>query len=141
MAVSSDQGDSLDVHPRNKKPIGERLARQALNKVYGMKNVVAEGPGILSAKRIADNKVELAFDNAKGLATADGNSPITFEVAEYEGIFYPASAYITDANTVVLSTEADITPRIVRYGWQPFTRANLVNAEGLPASTFRIKVE
>lgn len=34
MAVSSDKGDSLDVHPKDKRPIGERLARWALNQTY-----------------------------------------------------------------------------------------------------------
>lgn len=140
MAVSSDQGDSLDVHPRNKKPIGERLGRQALNKVYKMKNVVPEGPNIVKAVS-QDGKVRLTFENANGLTTSDGNAPLTFEVAEFEGQYYPASAVINDNDEVVITTTEPITPRIVRYGWQPFTRANLVNGEGLPASTFKVKVE
>ena len=140
MAVSSDQGDPVDVHPTNKKPIGERLGRQALNRVYGMKNVVPEGPDILSARKTGENKVTLTFDNAKGLTTSDGNAPITFEVAQYEGMFIPASAEITPENTVVLTVSEDIDPKIVRYGWQPYTKANLVNGEGLPTSTFKVKV-
>lgn len=140
MAVSSDQGDSLDVHPRNKKPIGERLGRQALNRVYGMKNVVPEGPGIVKAKATGDNQVTLSFDNAAGLKTSDGGTPITFEVAQYDGMFVPVAAEITPDNTILLTVPNDMTPNIVRYGWQPFTRANLVNGEGLPASTFRINV-
>ena len=139
MAVSSDQGDSIDVHPKNKKPIGLRLGRQALNRVYGMKNVVPEGPG--PVKAISDGKnVKVLFTNADGLSTSDGKSPITFEVAEYEGLFYPAVAQITDDNSIILSSDEVTNPKIVRYGWQPFTRANLINGEGLPASTFKINV-
>ena len=141
MAVSSDYGDSLDVHPRNKKPIGERLGRQALNKVYGMKNVVAEGPGILTASKTSDNKVKLIFENADGLTTSDGNLPITFEVAEFEGIYYPATAEITPDNAIILTSDEVKNPTMVRYGWQPFTRANLVNGEGLPASTFKLAID
>ena len=37
MAVSSDRGDSLDVHPKQKREVGERLAAWALNKTYGYK--------------------------------------------------------------------------------------------------------
>ncbi|MCH5232723.1 MAG: sialate O-acetylesterase [Muribaculaceae bacterium] len=140
MAVSSDRGDSLDVHPRDKKMIGHRLGRQALNKVYKMKNVVPEGPTILKANKTSDNKVTLSFENAEGLTTSDGQPPITFEVAEYEGVYYPASAQIV-GNEIILSGSEPITPKIVRYGWQPFTRANLVNGEGLPASTFKVKVK
>lgn len=142
MAVSSDKGDSLDVHPRNKKPVGERLARQALNKVYGMKNIVPEGPSIISAKKTGDNKVVLSFENAGGLTTSDGGAPITFEVAQYEGLFQPVeSVEITPDNQIIISAPDGMAPNIVRYGWQPFTRANLVNGEGLPASTFRIEVQ
>ena len=44
MAVSSDLGDSLDVHPKHKQPVGERLAHWALNQTYGKKNVTPSGP-------------------------------------------------------------------------------------------------
>lgn len=139
MAVSSDQGDSIDVHPKNKKPIGQRLGRQALNRIYGMTNVVPEGPG--PVKAISEgNKVKVLFNNAEGLTTSDGNSPITFEVAQYDGIFYPATAEITGDNSIILTFSEQIIPQFVRYGWQPYTRANLVNGEGLPASTFKINI-
>lgn len=141
MVVSSDQGDSLDVHPRNKKPIGERLGRQALNKVYGMKNVVPEGPSIISAKKGTDNTVVLTFENAEGLTTSDGLSPLTFEIAEYEGLFQPVEkVVITPDNKLVVYAPEGMNPHIVRYGWQPFTRANLVNGASLPTSTFRVNI-
>lgn len=44
MVVSSDKGDSLNVHPTDKRPIGERLAYWALNKTYGWKHIVPSGP-------------------------------------------------------------------------------------------------
>ncbi len=59
-----------------------------------------------------------------------------FEVAEYDGIYYPATAEVVGEQVKVYSKEVQ-NPRYVRYGWQPFTRANLINREGLPASTFR----
>lgn len=139
MAVCSDVGDSLDVHPTNKKPVGQRLGRQALNRVYGMANVTPQGPEIRSACLIGANRVELTFDYADGLTTADGNQPLTFEIAAFEGLFIPVdSAVITSDNKITLYSMSIEQPRFVRYGWQPFTRANLVNSDGLPASTFRV---
>ena len=44
MAVSSDYGDSLDVHPRNKNRLENASARWALNKTYGMHDVLPSGP-------------------------------------------------------------------------------------------------
>ena len=135
MAVSSDQGDSLDVHPKNKKPVGERLARQALNRTYGMKTVVPSGPLFRSAE-FRKGAAYVSFDFANGMSSSDGKALRTFEVAETEGLFYPAKAEIVGDRIKVYSDQVK-HPRYVRYGWQPFTRANLVNAQGLPASTFR----
>ena len=135
MAVSSDNGDSLDVHPRNKKPIGERLARWALNKTYGMSHILPSGP-LFQQADFRENAVYITFNYGKGLKSSDGRPLRTFEVAETEGIYYPAVAEIIDGQIKVYSEQVK-HPRYVRYGWQPFTRANLVNEAGLPASTFR----
>ena len=134
MAVSSDHGDSLDVHPICKKPVGERLARGALNKTY-QKNVIPSGP-LFRGANVRGGKVFLSFDYGKGMRSSDGKPLQCFEVAEYDGIYYPATAEVVGDQVKVYSKEVP-NPRYVRYGWQPFTRANLINREGLPASTFR----
>ena len=60
----------------------------------------------------------------------------TFEVAEEEDRYVPAQAEVV-GNQVKVWSEEVLHPRYIRYGWQPFTRANLVNGAGLPASTFQ----
>lgn len=134
MAVSSDHGDSLDVHPRRKQPIGERLARWALAKTYGQ-HITPSGPVFSSVTRQADALI-VSFLYADGLQTSDGKAPSCFEIAEEDGLFQPATATI-EGNTVRLTSPTIKHPRYVRYAWQPFTRANLVNGDQLPASTFR----
>ena len=134
MAVTSDCGDSLDVHPKRKQPVGERLARWALSKTYGMA-LTPSGPIYKGVVREGDALV-VSFDYADGLCTSDGKSPSTFEIAEEEGMYYPATAVVS-GTTVLLTSPAVKHPRFVRYGWQPFTRANLINGDALPASTFR----
>ncbi len=134
MAVSSDHGDSLDVHPTCKQPVGERLARWALNKTY-LKDIVPSGP-LFRGADVRGEKVYLSFDYGQGMRSSDGKSLRCFEVAEFEGIYYPATAEVVGKQVKVYSKEVR-NPRYVRYGWQPFTRANLVNRAGLPASTFR----
>lgn len=138
MAVSSDCGDSLDVHPLRKQPVGQRLARWALNKTYG-KSITPSGPIYKGVVRSADALI-VSFDYADNLCTSDGKQPSTFEIAEEEGMYYPATAVI-EGNTVRLTSPEVKNPRYVRYGWQPFTRANLINGDALPASTFRGKAE
>lgn len=139
MAVSSDVGDSLDVHPRIKRPVGERLARIALHDTYGFDNIEPGGPAPLSAITSGDGTVTLVMSHADGLRTSDGQAPRTFEVAEIEGLYVPAEARIS-GNTVTLSGHGLAKPRYLRYGWQPFTRANLVNSNNLPTSTFKMEV-
>lgn len=134
MAVSSDHGDSSDVHPTCKQPVGERLARWALNKTY-LKDIVPSGP-LFRGADVRGEKVYLSFDYGQGMRSSDGKSLRCFEVAEFEGVYYPATAEVVGEQVKVYSKEVR-NPRYVRYGWQPFTRANLVNRTGLPASTFR----
>lgn len=135
MAVSSDQGDSLDVHPINKKPVGERLACLALNKTYGMEQIIPSGP-LFRSVEFRGGAAYVSFDYAGGMHASDDKSLRTFEIAEIEGLYYPAVAEIVGDQIKVYSKEVK-KPCYVRYGWQPFTRANLLNGAGLPASTFR----
>lgn len=138
MVVSSDHGDSLNVHPTHKQPIGERLARWALSDSYGY-SITPSGPLFESVVREGEALV-VSFAFGEGLRTSDGNSPSCFEIAEEEGLYHPAN--VTIVGDKVQLTSPDLkAPRYVRYAWQPFTRANLVNKDGLPASTFRGEVK
>ena len=139
MAVCTDRGDSLDVHPTRKQEVGERLAYWALNKTYGHE-VVPSGP-LYKSVTFDKNIAYVSFDYAEGMKTAEeGAELLTFEVAGEDQIFYPAKAVIV-GNQVKVWSDKVKEPTIVRYGWQPFTRANLVNGAGLPASTFRSDVQ
>ena len=138
MAVCTDRGDSLDVHPTRKQEVGERLAYWALNKTYGH-SVVPSGP-LYKSVSFQKNVAYVSFDYAEGMKAADGNEIVTFEVAGEDQMFYPAKA-VVEGNQVKVWSDKVKEPKIVRYGWQPFTRANLVNGAGLPASTFRSDVK
>ena len=135
MAVCTDKGDSLDVHPIQKQEVGERLAAWALNQTYGNKNVVPSGP-LYKDISFRKNVAYVSFDYAEGLKASDSHELRTFEIAGEDQMFYPAKAMV-EGNEIKLWSDQVRNPKIVRYGWQPFTRANLVNGAGLPASTFR----
>ena len=139
MAVCSDIGNKADVHPRRKREIGQRLAAWALNKTYGMTDVVPSGP--LFNDVVFNNDLAIvSFDYAEGMTTSDGKAIRTFELAGDDGLFYPAEAkVINETSTIEVKSDKVTAPVAVRYGWQPFTDANLVNAAGLPASTFMSK--
>ena len=135
MAVTSDLGDPTDVHYRQKRPVGERLALQALEKHYGHA-VKADGPLAKEAARVGQD-VYVDFYPQDALRSADGGPIVGFEVQDAaDGLFHPVAAEVS-GGLVRLDCAAIRTPKAVRYAWQPYTRANLVNATGLPASTFR----
>ena len=136
MAVSSDKGDSLNVHPCDKRPIGERLARWALSETYHFR-IIPSGP-LVDTVSIKGNEVHVSFKYSEGLHGSDGDIR-GFEIAENDGLFYPVQAIVKN-NQVILKSDKVNIPRFVRYGWQPYTRANLVNRDLLPASTFRIRI-
>ena len=143
MAVSYDFGPSSkgrsDVHPTEKKPIGERLARLALHDVYGKKDVVVSGPAPLKASAKGAELV-VTFDSAKGLKASSGDALTGFEVAGADGKFVPAEAKVV-GETVVVSSKGVGSPKTVRYAWASWCKeSNLVNGEGLPASTFSLSV-
>lgn len=139
MAVSSDLGDSLDVHPRRKREVGERLALQALHNTYGY-NMISEGPKPTGIRAEGDTLV-ITMANGAGMHPAGGDRLLTFEVSAVEdGVYYPAQAEIVNDATIRVYSMQVKDPRSVRYGWQPFTRANLVNEKGLPASTFKMSL-
>ena len=77
----------------------------------------------------------LHFDHAQGLTATRG-----FELAADDGLFYHADIKI-EGDKILLSSPSVKNPVVVRYGWQGFTDADLRNAQGLPASTFQLKVE
>lgn len=137
MVVSMDAGDSLNVHYTNKKPIGERLALQALHYTYH-KAIISDGPEVLSAIRSGD-KIILSFQKEQVLTTADKKLPRGFELINDQDQRFHAEAAIRN-NKVVLTVPPHENMKSVGYAMQPFTHANLVNQTGLPASTFMIGV-
>ena len=140
MVVTSDLGDPVDVHYTNKKPVGDRLALWALHDVYGQKKVVSSGPTFKNIK-VSGKKLTVSFDNASGLKASNESGQVTgFEIAGKDGRFHPAVAQIK-GESVILTSKDVAKPVMVRYAWEPYTRANLVNGAGLPASTFREEVK
>ena len=133
MAVSYDYGHPTDVHPKNKQPIGERLAQWALGDTYG-KKVLPSGPLFRSAT-FNGKAATVTFDYAQGMHSADGKTLRGFELSNGNGIFYPATAEVIGEEVKVTSEEVS-TPKAVRYGFSPVTDGNLVNEANLPASTF-----
>ena len=151
MAVAielADIGNPHDVHAKNKKDVGERLALWALAKDYGKKNLVYSGP-LFKDMKVEGAKIRIAFDSVgSGLtvATKKGYDPVVkeprgklrkFAIAGDDKKWVWADAVI-DGKTVVVSSPEVPKPVAVRYAFAANPEGcNLYNNEGLPASPFR----
>ncbi|SHL36033.1 sialate O-acetylesterase [Chitinophaga jiangningensis] len=140
MAVAIDLGEWNDIHPDNKKEVGDRLALAARKLVY-KENIIASGPLYLSAEA-AGNKITLSFsDTGTGLATTDAGAPATFEIAGADKKFVWAEAKIEGDKVVVWSNNV-ASPVYVRYAWSDNpVNPNLINSAKLPASPFQAGVK
>ena len=135
MAVITDVGDEKDIHPKQKQPVGERLAMAALGLAYGQP-LKWEGPEF-DAMKVEHGKAILRFRlHGSNLETPNGEEPKGFTIAGDDRKFVNASARI-EGNTVVVWSEQVPNPAAVRYGWANYPVVNLRNKEGLWASPFR----
>jgi len=134
MAVITDVGDERDIHPRQKEPVGARLALQALGTVYG-KDVAYSGPEVKSAA-IEGDRIVLRFNHASGGLVAKDGALQGFTIAGEDRKWVTAQAEIRGSTIVVWSPQVK-KPISVRYGWASFPQGNLWNGAGLPASPFR----
>jgi sialate O-acetylesterase len=137
MAVTIDIGEWNDIHPLDKKDVGERLALQAQKIAYGEEDLIASGP-IYKSMEIEENKIWLSFSNiGSGLMSKGGKHLRYFTIAGSDKHFVWAKAKI-EGNNVVVGNDHIPNPIAVRYAWADNPEgANLYNKEGLPAAPFR----
>ncbi|MBI4023839.1 MAG: 9-O-acetylesterase [Verrucomicrobia bacterium] len=135
MAVAIDVGEAADIHPKNKQDIGQRLALNALNHVYGLKEIVPSGP-LFSEATVEGNKIRIRFTQTGGGLLAKGGPLTGFAIAGKDRKFVWATAKIVGDAVLVASRDVP-KPVAVRYAWANNPACNLYNKAGLPASPFR----
>ncbi len=136
MTVNIDLGEWNDIHPDNKKDVGERMALAAQKIAYN-ENLVYSGP-LYKTYEVKEDKIIISFSHiGSGLTTNDGEAVSSFEIAGEDKKFVWAEAQIVGDKIMVSSAEVP-NPKYVRYAWADNPdNPNLYNKEGLPASPFR----
>lgn len=135
MAVTIDIGDPNNVHPKNKAPLGDRLTRIALAKVYGRK-IEYSGP-VYKSMKVEGDTIHLKFSHIGGGLVAKDGPLRWFQIAGEDRKFVDADAKI-EGNSIVVSSNRVSAPVAVRYAWTDYPDGcNLYNAAGLPAAPFR----
>ncbi|MGJ8762335.1 MAG: sialate O-acetylesterase [Polaribacter sp.] len=133
-----DLGDIKNIHPKDKLPVGQRLALEAAKETLG-KNIVSKGP-IMKKVVVKNGYLVVKYTNANGLKTIDGKSPSGFWIADNTMQWKPAKASIK-GQTVILNSNEIKKPLYIRYAFSGKPSVNLINGEGLPAYPFRTDAE
>ena len=140
MAVIIDAGEFNDIHPRDKEPVGERLYRQAMYRVYDRMTEAKANSPIYDSHTVSGDKLTVSFKYVEsGLEViGDDEEIIGFELAGEDNIYYPAKACLEDKKVVVCADEVQ-KPVAVRYLWTnyPLKGVNLYSKAGLPVAPFR----
>ena len=128
--VSLDVGEADNIHPANKKPVGERLALAALSCEYGL-DVAWESPKIDKIEKTA-NEYRLAFKNATEL-TFTGEEPQGFFIRTSSGVRTAAKVRL-EGNEVYIPLSEDV--KEISFCAQNFAKCNVYNEHGLPPFPF-----
>ncbi|WP_162273924.1 family 16 glycoside hydrolase [Mariniblastus fucicola] len=138
IAVINDIGDTSNIHPKNKRDVGHRLALLALKKHYDKDLEVFSSP-LYKSHSVADDHILVTLDHVgSGLKSRDGEELKRFEVAGSDMKWHWAKAEIVAKDTIKLSSAEAPQPVAARYAWAANPEgANLVNSGDLPASLFR----
>lgn len=130
-----DVGEKNNIHPAEKKIVGQRFAMAALDKVYKIKGITSDGP-MFKSMQLKDGKIIISFKNADNGLTSYGQELDQFQVAGSDKVFYYAKAWIKDYK-VILECDKVSEPKYIRYGFTDYTKGTLYNVEGCPATSFR----
>jgi len=136
MAVTMDIGECKNIHPGNKKHVGDRLAYWALSKTYNIDGITFSGP-VYKQMKVKDSKVILSFDYAENGFSSFGKDLNGFEIAGEDKIFYEAIVKLNKNKTIIVRSDKVSKPVAVRYAFKNCVEGTLFNTEGLPASSFR----
>jgi sialate O-acetylesterase len=134
MAVITDVGEENDIHPRQKEPVGSRLALAA-RAIANSERIEYSGPSYHGMK-VDGDRIVLEFRHVGGGLVARGGELTGFTIAGADRTFVHAQAVIQGDRVIVSSPQVP-HPVAVRYGWANYPVVNLLNAAGLPASPFR----
>lgn len=131
---SIDLGHITNLHPKDKLPIGQRLAFIAAKETLG-KDIPAYGP-VYEKLEKKDGELIVHFNNAEGLKTTDEADPKGFWIADDSRKWHPAKAVISGSSVKLSAPEVE-NPLHVRYAFSGKPEVNLINAADLPAYPFR----
>lgn len=132
MASITDGGEQFDIHPKNKRLPGERLALLALGKVYG-KDLLCEAP-VPDQVTWEENTVKIHFAHAAGGLHIKGEELNALEIQPKMDYTYE----IQGENLLIFFK--DKLPKTLQFAKTAFYAVNLYNQSDIPAVPFEAEL-
>lgn len=139
MASIMDVGMEFDIHPKKKRPVGERLALLARNKVYG-ENIISEAPEVENTVR-KERSIDIVFKNVgeKFLLNCEKINGIQVFVDSEE--IYGFKCEVNNNSMNIESEYFNDSNKIeVKFAWTAYVEVNLFSSAGLPVKPFEITI-
>lgn len=127
--------ETQQIHPCQKRQVGERLAYTALNRDYGMESMMYRSPRFKDMTISNDTCYVHLQDDYRGISRYEDLQG--FEVAGEDRVFHAAKAYYYWTKGIIITSEEVKKPVAVRYGFRNFRPGNVKNQAYLPLFPFR----
>ncbi len=138
-AIDLSDSNSLEIHPKDKKPIGKRLAFHAMELIYGQKNYV-KSPVVKDAK-LVDGQYHLTLDFVGRGMQFKNNGLDDFEILDMQGKWHHADSKIQNPTTIIVWNTSIIEPTGIRYAWRNYPSANYFNTYNQPLLPYNSTVD
>lgn len=140
MASIMDLGMEFDIHPKEKRPVGERLALLAMGKIYG-RDIPCESPELERGRRLS-GEVVLTFKHADGGLALLGDSLSAMEIRADGSLVKDWKAEVSGAEVILKGRALEEAKHIrLQYAWDQYCKVNLYNGAKLPAKPFCVDIE
>jgi sialate O-acetylesterase len=143
IAVALDLGEYGNIHPVAKKPVGDRLAEQALLQVYHQSTPQAAFGPIYKDYMVQGENMYILLEYVFDGLTCTAEKLTGFEIAGEDRHYYPADAALTNAENLsfpaqlVLSSPNVKKPVYGRYCWTNYSEVTIFGKNGVPLAPFR----
>lgn len=138
MNVLIDCGEFDNIHPTDKKTVGERMAALCMEHVYRIDGISSDAP--ICQRAVREGQSVSVTYGGEALVGREESFPL-FELAGEDGIFYPAEAELQTEHTVWVHCMEVLKPLYVRYAWTNYGKVALFDRNGLPAAPFLKQIQ
>lgn len=135
MVVTSEYGESGNIHPKDKRPVACRFALAAEGLAYGGKRLYQLQ--IPEKAERTGNKARIVFADKKIHLVVKGRMQI--EVCGKDGQFYLAE-YSLQKGSLTVWADPVVDPVRVRYAYANVNKLALYDRSGIPVSPFTLEV-